>query len=259
MNAFRLKKQLWRRWRRWKKAPWVGAACIVLTVLAWRGMQVPEEISTLLDHTAWTMPGTFSDTLEQNRQEPGGSMPAVAAVYNPIDGTDGEAEAGTGAAVLDSQALLETVSREAVSRTVHLKTVYVAGEEVQTLPGERTPAQLKELIARHAGWSGWLSREGDLWLEQTVNDLSPLTKREAYFGVDEQGNLTLFMGPPASEKVMKTFFQLDMGSMKSSLPEGIWDQLHQGIRVQDMEEYNSVLSTFSDYARDSAEQVMHAE
>lgn len=253
VNAFRLKKQLWRRWRRWKKAPWVGAACIVLTVLAWRGMQVPEEISALLDHSAWTLPGTLDATMEQTK-EAGGSMPAVAAVYNHIESDEEER-----AAILDSKGLLEAVSREPVSRTVHLKTIYVSGEEVQTLPGNRNPSQLKVLIAQHSGWSGWLSREGDLWLEQRVNDLSPLTKKEAYFGVDEQGNLTLFKGPPASEKVMKTFFQMDMGSMKSSLPEGIWDQLHQGIRVQDMEEYNSVLSTFSDYARDSAEQVMHAE
>ncbi|NQX44700.1 BofC C-terminal domain-containing protein [Paenibacillus tritici] len=248
-----MKKQLWRRWRRWKKAPWVGAACLVLTLLAWRGMQVPEEISDLLDHPAWAWSGTLSDTLEQNA-EPGGSMAAVAAVYNHTASDEEERTA-----VMNSQELLEAISKEAVSRTVHLKTLYVAGEEVQTLPGERTPAQLRELIARHAGWSGWLSREGDLWLEQRVNDLSPLTKKEAYFGVDEQGNLTLFQGPPEAERVMKTFFQMDIGSIKSSLPPEIWEQLHQGIRVQDLEEYNSVLSTFSDYARDSAEQVMHPE
>lgn len=47
-----------------------------------------------------------------------------------------------------------------------------------------------------------------------------------------------------------------MGSLKSSLPENIWKELHEGIRVQDIEEYNSVLSTFSDYAREAAEHVM---
>lgn len=49
---------------------------------------------------------------------------------------------------------------------------------------------------------------------------------------------------------------MDMGSLKSSLPESIWKELHEGIRVQDIEEYNSVLSTFSDYAREAAEHVM---
>lgn len=252
MNAFRLKKQLWRRWRRWKRAPWVGAACLVLVLMAWRGMQVPGEISSLLDHSAWAGSGVISDAAG-HRPGPGGSMAAVAAVYSPDSGERPQA------GLMDSRELLQAVSREPDSRRVHLKTVYVSGEEVQTLPGTYTPARLKELIAAHAGWGGRITPEGDLWLLRSVNDLSPLTKKEAYFGVDEQGNLTLFQGPPEAERVMKTFFQMDMGSLKSSLPEGIWEQLHQGIRVQDLEEYNSVLSTFSDYARDSAEQVMHPQ
>lgn len=251
MNAFRLKKQLWRRWRRWKRAPWVGAACLVLVLLAWRGMQVPGEISSLLNHSAWAGSGALREVIEQHPEAgPGSSIAALAAVYSP------DSSENRDAGLMDSRELLQAVSREPVSRRVHLKTVYVSGEEVQTLPGVQTPARLKELIAAHAGWDGRITRDGDLWLERSVNDLSPLTKKEAYFGVDEEGNLTLFQGPPESERVMKTFFQMDMGSLKSSLPEGIWEQLHQGIRVQDLEEYNSVLSTFSDYARDSAEQVM---
>lgn len=256
MNAFRLKEQLWRRWRRWKKAPWVGAACIALTVLAWRGMQVPEEISGLLSTSEWNMPAGashFYDPLQSGNQED--SIAALAAV-NHNTGKDGGEDSDT---AMDRGQLLEAVSRGAVSRTVHLQTTYVTGEEVQTLPGAKSPAQLKALIEEHPGWGGWISKEGDLWLEQRVNDLSPLTKKEAYIGVDAQGNLTLFKGPPAGEEVLKTFFQIDMGSMKSSLPEEIWKQLHEGIRVQDIEEYNSVLSTFSDYARDTAEQVMQSE
>lgn len=229
----------------------MGAACFVLTVLAWRGMQLKEEISGLLDNPSLNVNGALSEWQSQeDNLGTDGSVAAVAAVYSR-DGEDGNP-------AVDHKELLEAVTKEAVSRTVHLKTVYVSGEEVQTLPGDKTPAQLKELIASHPGWNGWISAEGDLWLEQKVNDLSPLTKKDAYIGVDEQGNLTLFKGPPASEKVLKTFFQMDMGSLKSSLPEEIWKQLHDGIRVQDIEEYNSVLSTFSDYARDSAEQVMQS-
>ncbi|MHA6530503.1 BofC C-terminal domain-containing protein [Paenibacillus sp. BAC0078] len=253
MNAFRLKKQLWRRWRRWKKAPWVGAACIALTVLAWRGMQVPEELSGLLTDKVWTVPEGLG---ELQNGDAGGSVPVAAAAYNNTE--SGRTE-GNPAVAVDREQLLQAVSREPIARTVHLKTAYISGEEVQTLPGERSPAQLREVIAAHPGWNGWISQEGDLWLERSVNDLSPLVKKDAYFGVDEHGNLTLFKGPPAADKVLKTFFQMDMGSMKSSLPEEILNQLHEGIRVQDIEEYNSVLSTFSDYARDTAEQVMQPE
>ncbi|MNC09511.1 hypothetical protein D3C76_414090 [compost metagenome] len=249
MNAFRLKKQLWRRWRRWKKAPWVGAACIALTLLAWRGMQVPEELSGLLSNTAWTVPDSLNGLGDS-----GGSLPAAAAVYSQA-----EEDGNEGTAVLERELLLKAISKEPVSRTVHLKTTYISGEEIETLPGDQSIVQLKQVIAAHPDWNGWISSDGDLWMEHTVNDLSPLIKKDAFIGVDEHGNLTLFKGPPADEKVLKTFFQMDMGSMKSSLPDDILDQLHEGIRVQDVEEYNSVLSTFSDYARDSSEQVMQSE
>lgn len=218
-------------------------------------MQLPEEISGLLSNSSLELSGALNG-VESSVQSKGqdDSVAAVAAVYNH---TEGSGEGGRDAAA--SKRLLETLRQEGINRTVHLRTIYVTGEEVQTLTGQRPPEQLTALVEKHPGWTGWISREGDLWLERRVNDLSPLTKKEAYIGVDEFGNLSLFKGPPASDKVLKTFFQMDMGSLKSSLPEGIMKQLHEGIRVQDIEEYNSVLSTFSDYARDTAEQAMQSK
>jgi forespore regulator of the sigma-K checkpoint len=233
----RIKKQLWRRWRRWKKALWVGAACLALTIMAWRSMQVPEEISGLLTNSSW------ADSTESE---------LAAAVFKV--GEDSSEEKGKD--TLYNKQLLQTIAQSGLSRTVHLKVIYVSGEEIQTLPGVKSPLELKKIIREHPAWSGSISHEGDLWLEQKVNDLSALTKKEAYIGVDAFGNLTLFQGLPVQEKVMKTFFQMDMDSLKSSLPEKVWKELHDGIRVQDIEEYNSVLSTFSDYAREAAEHVM---
>jgi len=253
VNAFRLKKQLWRRWRRWKKALWVGTACAIMTVMAWGGMRVPEEISSLLTHSTLT----FTDTINRigsTFQDKADDKEPVAAVWKAQE------DVGLDKAVtLQHEQLLRIIAQSGIRRTVHLKINYVSGEEIQTLTGAKNPVQLKELILEHPTWKAWLSTEGDLWLEQKVDDLSPSRKKDSYIGVDEQGNLTLFKGQPVKEKVLKTFFQMDMGSMKSSLPESIWKQLQDGIRVQDIEEYNSVLSTFSDYARDSAEQVMQSK
>ncbi|MNJ80872.1 hypothetical protein D3C77_794150 [compost metagenome] len=60
--------------------------------------------------------------------------------------------------------------------------------------------------------------------------------------------MSLFEGKPQEKKVIKTFFQLDVETMESVLPEEVLKQLNHGIRVQDTSEYNSVLSTFSDFA-----------
>lgn len=45
--------------------------------------------------------------------------------------------------------------------------------------------------------------------------------------------------------------------MESSLPQDKLDQLTKGIRITDMEEYNSVLSTYSDYAIEQNQKVMN--
>ncbi|WP_379160946.1 BofC C-terminal domain-containing protein [Paenibacillus sp. sgz5001063] len=224
-------------------------------MLAWRGMQVPEELSSLLRDSAWTVPDNLSGLSHQVQTgHLGGSVSAAAAVYSHTDDNSSEE-----AVVLDHKQLLRAVSAEPFRRTVHLITTYISGDETLTLPEKKSIEQLKEVIAAHPDWKGWISADGDLWIKHSVNDLSPQIKKDAFIGMDEYGNLNLFKGPPTDEKVLKTFFQMDMGSMKSSLPEDILNQLHEGIRVQDVEEYNSVLSTFSDYARDSSEQVMQSE
>lgn len=95
----------------------------------------------------------------------------------------------------------------------------------------------------------WMLQPNGEVLLKEQNEGSPEgSKRNGYIGIDKNGNLSLFEGPPKKEKVIKTFFQLDVEMMESALPDEVIKQLQQGISVQDIEEYNSVISTFSDYA-----------
>lgn len=91
-----------------------------------------------------------------------------------------------------------------------------------------------------------------LWEEPT----DEIIKENTYFGLDDQGILSLFEGLPSEKKVIRSFFQLDVEYLESSLPRDMVDQLYEGIEVTDYAEYNSVLSTFSDYAIDISEEVM---
>jgi forespore regulator of the sigma-K checkpoint len=95
-----------------------------------------------------------------------------------------------------------------------------------------------------------------VYFEQSIEDMSEHCKANAYMGVDKKGNLTLFDGVPKKEKVVRTFFQLDVRYMESSLPQDKLDQLAKGIRISDMDEYNSVLSTYSDFAVEQNQKVM---
>ncbi len=131
---------------------------------------------------------------------------------------------------------------------VHLQRKYVCGEEKQEL-GLLEPKQLISLIEQHPEWSAEVRLDDKLvLLEQEIDDLSDYCKSNAYFGVDRVGNFTLFDGLPSNEKIIRTFFQIDVEYMESSLSQDRVDQLAKGIRVSDIDEYNSVLSTFSDYA-----------
>jgi forespore regulator of the sigma-K checkpoint len=56
--------------------------------------------------------------------------------------------------------------------------------------------------------------------------------------------------------VVRTFFQLDVRSLESSLSKERLHELAGGIRVSDKNEYNSVLSTYSDYALQKSRGVM---
>jgi len=138
---------------------------------------------------------------------------------------------------------------------VKLHRTYVCGEESSSL-GTVKARDVLQMLKEHPEWTAVLGGDHEVIMEQRMDDLSEACKRRAYIGMDKDGNLTLFDGPPKKEKVMRTFFQLDVHYMESSLSKDRMDELLNGIRISDMDGYNSVLSTFSDYAKDKSEKVM---
>lgn len=98
-------------------------------------------------------------------------------------------------------------------------------------------------------------------LDASLFDVSDqeVIQENSYIGVDENGVLSLFEGPPRQEKVIRSFFQINVEFLESSLPQEIVEQLYRGIQVSTLSEYNSVLSTFSDYAVELSEEVIWYE
>ncbi|MCF6092744.1 BofC C-terminal domain-containing protein [Microaerobacter geothermalis] len=87
-----------------------------------------------------------------------------------------------------------------------------------------------------------------VYLKQ-VDDLAPACKENGYMGLSEGGVLTLFLGPPADKKVIQTFYPLDTERLESSLPSEELKLLQSGIRVRNLAEYNSILSTYGAFAK----------
>lgn len=219
VNTFKFRKQFKRRWRRWKRTAWMAASLVAITILAYSGLSISSHIEQLLTTN-------FSE-----------STTAMA----PVTEERSEEEV---------QRILGQLGSETDRLTsVVMETHYICGIETEQL-GKMAIPQLKVLLQQHPEWEAEVVSADTLQIKKQVDDLSPLCKEQAYISVDAVGNLNLYEGRPAEEKVIRTFFQMDVGSLESSLPEGVLEQLQQGIRVQDKDEYNSVISTFSDYAID---------
>lgn len=197
----------------------LGISSLMLA-LVWLGSYLPDQVQSLLS----TKPPVAIETL-QHYEQTGGSDDTV-----------------------DNSEFWKTLNQTKGTNEVTVRQVYICGEEEQVL-GQLSSDDIYSLMNEHPTWKGEFTGKGQIRFEETISDLSPTCKEQAYISLDKDGNLTLFEGPPTHEKVIKTFFQLDINSMESSLPDGAVQQLYDGIRVQDIDEYNSVLSTFSDYAR----------
>ncbi|QAY65177.1 BofC C-terminal domain-containing protein [Paenibacillus protaetiae] len=155
--------------------------------------------------------------------------------------------AGTAAAA-SSPSVVQMLQEMDEPVTVIVNRIYICGEETKPI-GQMKGAQAAALLKQHPDWTAFLDRERHkVIFAQHIEELSQLCTNELYMGIDRRGNLSLFDGLPREEKVMRTFFQLDVNFMESSLPEKQLEQLIGGIKISDMDEYNSVLSTFSDYA-----------
>lgn len=150
--------------------------------------------------------------------------------------------------------VLEKIKTSGTGREVFVEKRYVCGEEIERL-GMMEPDSIVKLKREHPEWSIDLNESGSVRFTQSVEDLSPKCKDNAYFGLDKNGNLSLFEGLPEQERVIRTFFQLNVEHLKSSLPEDTVNQLYTGIRISDLADYNSVLSTFSEYAVGAVEPV----
>lgn len=150
---------------------------------------------------------------------------------------------------------LAAISRWQGEVEITLHRAYLCGDETRQL-GKHTTAEAMNLIKAHREWSATFDAEGQVTVEETVDDLSPECRKSAYMAIDPVGYLSLFDGPPEKKKVIRTFFQLDVKSLESSFSKERLKELANGIRVSDKDEYNSVLSTFGEYALPTAAGVL---
>lgn len=125
---------------------------------------------------------------------------------------------------------------------VVLERMYLDGEISQEMVKE-TIWSMEDFWAKYDEWQLIDMEEYKVVFREYVDDISPLLKANGYFGISNDGTLTIFNGKPNTSKIIHTFFQLDMGKLESKRHE----ELKEGIPIKNKDRYVEVLETFKNY------------
>ncbi|MCM3568419.1 intercompartmental signaling factor BofC [Neobacillus mesonae] len=126
---------------------------------------------------------------------------------------------------------------------VILERVYLDGEVSQEIVHEQCWS-MENFWAKYDSWTLKHREESTMVFSKQMDDISPLLKANGYFGITEDGVLTIFNGRPGSSKIIQSFFQIDMKKLESHKQE----QLLQGIPIKTKDHYVKVLETFKHYS-----------
>ncbi|QOY38445.2 BofC C-terminal domain-containing protein [Anaerobacillus isosaccharinicus] len=127
---------------------------------------------------------------------------------------------------------------------VILARIYLDGEISEEIV-EETILSMEDFWAEYAEWDLIDQDEAQVVFQQRVDDISPLLKINGYFGISQEGTLNIYEGKPSEEKVIQSFFQINMKKLKSHQQQ----ELEKGIPVISRDRYEEVLKMYKKYAR----------
>ncbi|MED3571476.1 BofC C-terminal domain-containing protein [Cytobacillus praedii] len=131
-----------------------------------------------------------------------------------------------------------------IQRNVILERMYVDGEVSQETVKE-TIASMEALRAKYSEWQLIHMDDKKIVFRMKMDDISPLLKANGYFGITEEGVLTIFNGRPQKTNIIQSFFQIDIGRLESKTCE----ELKKGIPIKTKENFVEVLETFKTYSK----------
>ncbi|PYZ95294.1 sporulation-like protein BofC [Salipaludibacillus keqinensis] len=121
----------------------------------------------------------------------------------------------------------------------------------QYLDGEMSEEELEETIwsmedfwSYYDEWELVDQNKDQIVFRKEINDISPLMKMHGYFGIEDDGTLSIYNGKPTENEVIQSFFQINTKQLKSHLHES----LLEGIPVSTKDEYLEVLKIYQKYA-----------
>ncbi|MDE3839746.1 regulator [Bacillus methanolicus] len=132
-----------------------------------------------------------------------------------------------------------------VKITVILERKYLDGEISEEKVIE-TIWSMKDFWAKYKEWQLLDMSENQVVLRQQIDDISPLLKANGYFGITDDGILTIYNGKPGHSNIIQSFFHIDLGKLESAK----WEQLKKGIPIKTKDRYEEVLESFKNYSKE---------
>ncbi|WP_433743393.1 BofC C-terminal domain-containing protein [Falsibacillus pallidus] len=133
----------------------------------------------------------------------------------------------------------ETSENADIHVSVLLERVYLDGEMSEETIDESI-ISMEEFWDKYQNWQLVEVEDGTITFQRRINDISPLLKSNGYFGLSEDGTLSIFNGKPERSNLIQSFFQIDLRRLESSTQK----KLMNGIPIKNKNDYTSVLETY---------------
>lgn len=121
---------------------------------------------------------------------------------------------------------------------VILRTNYADGVTTEQSI-QKTVWSMEDFWSEYSDWQLITQDQGKMVFERRIEDISPAMKENGHFGLTDDGVLTIFEGKPDEQKVIQTFFQIDVGKVESSRLK----ELAEGIPVKSWYNFEDMLHT----------------
>jgi forespore regulator of the sigma-K checkpoint len=138
----------------------------------------------------------------------------------------------------------EPARTEPLFVNVILERIYLDGEVSQETITE-TVWSLENFWAKYDQWQLIDMNKETMKFRKYMDDISPLLKANGYFGITDEGVLTIFNGRPQKTNIIQSFYQIDLGKLESKKCE----ELKKGIPIKSKEQYVDVIETFKTYSK----------
>jgi forespore regulator of the sigma-K checkpoint len=127
--------------------------------------------------------------------------------------------------------------------TIILERVYLDGEISEESILE-SYWSIENFWEKYDQWQLVEMDETKMVFRKIEDDISPLLKANGYFGITDNGVLTIFNGRPGGSRIIQSFFQIDVKKLESKIQA----ELLQGIPIKTKDRYVEVLETFKTYS-----------